>query len=310
MVLRSESVDAFSQFLGWCYFLAWSVSFWPQTLLNFKRRSVQGLSLDFTLYNLTGFSFYTVYCLTKYVEDGRAGAVQSVEPNDIAFGVHAVVATLVCLYQFHAFRAAGRSPTTAVHSYILSVFYVLAAYNLLLVLAAALPWYIPPTPSSSSSSSSYSFIDFLGYGKAAISFIKYTPQAYLNYQRQSTVGWSIVNILLDFTGGALSLSQQCIDAWNRDDGGVLWGNVPKLLLALESIAFDILFMVQHYTLYTDRRDPAAALALGEQGSGEEAPLKKAGGSVDYYAQLNDSGPGLNGRHEDADEKKSAAEVQL
>ena len=37
-VLRSESVDAFSQFLGWTYFIAWSISFWPQTILNFKRK--------------------------------------------------------------------------------------------------------------------------------------------------------------------------------------------------------------------------------------------------------------------------------
>jgi hypothetical protein len=31
------------------------------------------------------------------------------------------------------------------------------------------------------------------------------PQAYINYQRKSTEGWSIENILLDLTGGVLSL---------------------------------------------------------------------------------------------------------
>ena len=36
---------------------------------------------------------------------------------------------------------------------------------------------------------------------------KYTPQAYLNYRRQSTEGWSVYNILLDFTGGLASFSQ-------------------------------------------------------------------------------------------------------
>ena len=146
----------------------------------------------------------------------------------------------------------------------------------------------------------YSFIDFLGYGKAAISFIKYTPQAYLNYQRQSTVGWSIVNILLDFTGGSLSLAQQCIEAWNRDDGAVLWGNVPKLLLALESIGFDILFMVQHYVLYTSRTDPV----LSGGGGGDEALLKKGGGGDHYHS--------MNGAHAEEDEKKqpNGAVVEL
>merc|ERR1712137_1275278 len=32
-----------------------------------------------------------------------------------------------------------------------------------------------------------------------ITLIKYCPQAYMNYRRKSTVGWSIGNILLDFT---------------------------------------------------------------------------------------------------------------
>lgn len=34
---------------------------------------------------------------------------------------------------------------------------------------------------------------------------EYVPQARMNYVRKSTVGWSIGNILLDFTGGILSL---------------------------------------------------------------------------------------------------------
>lgn len=34
---------------------------------------------------------------------------------------------------------------------------------------------------------------------------EYVPQARMNYVRKSTDGWSIGNILLDFTGGILSL---------------------------------------------------------------------------------------------------------
>ena len=36
---------------------------------------------------------------------------------------------------------------------------------------------------------------------------RYVPQAYMNFRRKSTVGWSIGNILLDFTGGSLSIIQ-------------------------------------------------------------------------------------------------------
>jgi cystinosin len=37
------------------YFCAWSISFYPQAYLNWRRKSVVGLSLDFQLLNLLGF---------------------------------------------------------------------------------------------------------------------------------------------------------------------------------------------------------------------------------------------------------------
>lgn len=37
------------------------------------------------------------------------------------------------------------------------------------------------------------------------------PQVYLNWARKSTVGWSIVNILLDLTGGIFSIAQEIVD---------------------------------------------------------------------------------------------------
>ena len=43
--------------------------------------------------------------------------------------------------------------------------------------------------------------------KLVISFIKYIPQLVFNYRRKSTVGWTIYNILLDFSGGTLSIIQ-------------------------------------------------------------------------------------------------------
>lgn len=45
-------------------------------------------------------------------------------------------------------------------------------------------------------------------------FRRYTLQAYMNYQRQSTIGWSIGNVLLDFIGGWLSMLQMMINAYN------------------------------------------------------------------------------------------------
>jgi len=46
----------------------------------------------------------------------------------------------------------------------------------------------------------------MGYGKLTITLIKYTPAVYRNYERKSTQGWSIVNILLDLVGGLFSFA--------------------------------------------------------------------------------------------------------
>ena len=71
-------------------------------------------------------------------------------------------------------------------------------------------------------------------------------QVILNYQRQSTSGWQIWNILLDFSGGMLSILQLVGDslAEARAQGrphewtGVI-GNPAKFGLGLVSIFFDV-----------------------------------------------------------------------
>jgi cystinosin len=80
------------------------------------------------------------------------------------------------------------------------------------------------------------------------------PQARLNCARQSTVGWAVGNVLLDLAGGVLSVAQLLFDGHTRGWAGVL-GNPVKFALGFVSIAFDALFLVQHYVLYTDRADP-------------------------------------------------------
>ena len=42
---------------------------------------------------------------------------------------------------------------------------------------------------------------------------RYFPQVYLNFQRKSTIGWSVSNALTDMSGGLFSLAQQSLDAY-------------------------------------------------------------------------------------------------
>ena len=95
----------------------------------------------------------------------------------------------------------------------------------------------------------------MGYAKAAITFVKYVPQVILNYRRKSTVGWSLANVLLDFTGGTLSLLQSVINSLAFDEPFFQPGafNLVKFILSIMSIFFDSIFMIQHFILYRDKR---------------------------------------------------------
>lgn len=106
----------------------------------------------------------------------------------------------------------------------------------------------------------------------------------MNFRRKSTIGWSIGNVLLDFTGGMLSMLQMMLNAYNYgklmilvqkrkkiftqkhfglnynfhslicirilvDDWVSIFGDPTKFGLGLFSVMFDILFVLQHYAFY-------------------------------------------------------------
>jgi len=51
----------------------------------------------------------------------------------------------------------------------------------------------------------------------------------------------------------------------QGDWSNLTGNIPKLILALESMAFDVLFMFQHYVLYRHSRGDAESSTSRDRG---------------------------------------------
>jgi len=93
------------------------------------------------------------------------------------------------------------------------------------------------------------YMFYFSYVKVGITLLKYIPQAYGNYIRQSTDGWSIGNILLDMTGGILSFLQIYLDATNTGNTNIFEGGGAKLGLSIISLAFDYIFIIQHYCLY-------------------------------------------------------------
>eukprot|EP01102_Stenamoeba_stenopodia_P005677 TRINITY_DN1641_c0_g1_i1.p1 TRINITY_DN1641_c0_g1~~TRINITY_DN1641_c0_g1_i1.p1 ORF type:complete len:293 (+),score=46.02 TRINITY_DN1641_c0_g1_i1:77-880(+) len=247
MAPNSAAVDTISDIIGWIYFFAWSFSFYPQVYLNWKRKSVVGLSLDYQNYNLLGFFCYTVYNLTLYFSPlvqsqyvAKYGGGIPVEVTDVTFAIHALVLTSITIFQCFIYEK--KDQVISIPSIVLASLGWISIYIISLL---GLTDHV-----------TYLFVVYyFSYVKAGVTAVKYIPQAYMNFQRKSTVGWSIGNVLLDFTGGTFSFLQQFLLAINQGDWSLVYGNPAKLALSLLSVGFDLLFMFQHYVLYKNRDDP-------------------------------------------------------
>nr|ACO14789.1 Cystinosin homolog [Caligus clemensi] len=244
-VMKSEALDIFSQVIGWSYFIAWSISFYPQVYENWRRKSVIGLNFDFLFLNTVGFTLYSLFntgmfwvpsIQEEYFLNNPSG-VNPVKLNDVIFSIHAAIVCFFTIYQCYIYERGNQRVSRVCRVIILGVVLVVAIFVGL------------------SFSSTITWLEFLyicSYCKLGISLIKYMPQAYMNYQRKSTLGWSIGNVLLDFTGGILSIGQMLVDAYNFSDWGSLLGDPTKMGLGFFSVAFDLIFIFQHYVLYRKR----------------------------------------------------------
>jgi len=158
-----------------------------------------------------------------------------VRVNDVVFAVHAVVLTVLTLFQTYLYKADQKHhiPHIAI-----GVSCLASLFLVVLLIMTAFGW-----------TELLDVLYYLSSIKVAITLIKCIPQMLLNYQRQSTVGWSIINILLDFSGGILSIAQEFLDAYITQSWSGISGNPVKWVLGVVTIGFDLGFMYQHYVLY-------------------------------------------------------------
>ncbi|KRZ54141.1 Cystinosin -like protein, partial [Trichinella nativa] len=257
-VFRLEQLNVLLDVLGWIYFTAWTISFWPQIFLNFRRKSVIGLNFDFLALNITGFLFYASYncslyfsplVQTEYLEQ-YPNSVNPVLIQDVAFALHAFFATR------------GGQKLSKFCLILLVAFWGSALITLLLAAVRVITWLW--------------FVSVLSYVKLAISILKYIPQAVLNYRRKNTEGFSIGSIFLDFTGGVGSMFQMIVFAYNTDDWSQLFGDFTKFGLGLFSICFDIVFFVQRYALYRNYHE----MDISEE-SEDSQPLLRSSPSLEH-----------------------------
>ncbi|KAL3784051.1 hypothetical protein ACHAWO_008041 [Cyclotella atomus] len=273
--LPSHSWQILSNVIGYTYFLAWSTSFYPQILLNRQRRTTHGLSVDFCILNVLGYICYTIYTTNFYFNPiiiqqykdrmssnnsnnhhsnyntnsndqsttttsaTTTSAQITVQGNDVAFAIHAVIMASVTLSQIALYDTfAVRPPSRRVY----------------ILLGAAMAYcliYIIGTATLQHHVNYLGLLYVLGSIKIGVTIGKYIPQVLLNRSRKSTVGWNVWNVILDLSGGVLSLVQLIGDCADMGDWSGVTGNPAKILLALVTICFDLIFLVQHYVLYVD-----------------------------------------------------------
>ncbi|KAF8065882.1 cystinosin [Scenedesmus sp. PABB004] len=233
-----------SSAIGWLYFLCWSVSFHPQVWTNYRRRSVEGLSLDFIAMNVVGFLCYSLFNLglvlsptvqAEYRE--RFGETIPVELNDVVFGLHALLMSLVMAWQCAFYKRGPAQRVSAPTALALAASGVAgagyAARLLVMGESGDAPW------------TWLDFCYFCSLIKMAVTLVKYIPQVHLNRTRRSTEGWSIDNVTLDLAGGLLSTGQLLVSCRVLNDWSAVAGNPIKFGLGLTSFVFDVAFILQH-----------------------------------------------------------------
>ncbi|KAH6775816.1 PQ-loop repeat family protein / transmembrane family protein [Perilla frutescens var. hirtella] len=100
-------IEVLYNVLGWLAFASWSISFYPQVILNFRQKSVVGLNFDFVVLNLTKHSSYLIYNASlffsstvqhQYREKFGLDEMIPLAANDVVFSAHAVLLTIFTLF--------------------------------------------------------------------------------------------------------------------------------------------------------------------------------------------------------------------
>ncbi|KAH9600370.1 PQ-loop repeat [Trypanosoma melophagium] len=248
--------DYISALVGWIYFLAWGVSFLPQLYFNMRRWSVEGQSFEFVTLNIVGFACYSTYTLCFYANntvqemyrDRHDGMSNTVALNDVVFAVYALACCVLNGVQIIFMDRGGQRLSIVAVVLICLIIFVVLLWTFLILGGVR-------------KTRVFNYLDLL-YGlsmiKLGISIVKYWPQIYLNYKRKCTIGWNIWNVLLDFTGGILSIVQQVMDSWVTGNWQGMTGNPVKFALGSVSVLYDIVFFVQHFVLYRKNNKEFAA----------------------------------------------------
>lgn len=201
--------------------------------LNWKRKSVVGLSFDFEAYNIIGFVCYSVFNCSFFWSDSIEDAYKAkhdgnanlVRINDVVFALHAVLLTVITIVQIFIYDRGDQRVSTLCK--VLCAVMIVSPLVYLGLVLGHVPGHLWTW---------LAFLYYLSYIKLFVTVIKYIPQVLclatrarcaglyadsvgarvgqvvLNFKRKSTIGWNVYNVILDFMGGFLSVAQLMIDS--------------------------------------------------------------------------------------------------
>lgn len=216
-----------SSLLGWIYTFLWSLSFYPQTILNYRRKSSAGFSSDFAHLNLVGFLSYSLFNLAFLIsptiqqqyKDRHHGSPNVVRWNDAVFALHGLTLTAIQVVQIYAYpRERGQRVSRFAKYSLLAIGLLVGGAVVLALPDGGRTEFDGKVFTASASPAAFKGLQYIdvvnlfSYVKLYITLVKYIPQVTLNASRKSTLGFCIEAILLDFSGGVLSLLQLVIDA--------------------------------------------------------------------------------------------------
>ncbi|KAF5306127.1 hypothetical protein FQR65_LT07403 [Abscondita terminalis] len=206
-VYKHVTLNVFSQVVGWVYIIFWGTAYYPQIYLNFKRKSVVGLNFDFVALNIIGYMFYGMFILGVYFSSSIQDEYFSRNPrglipvkiNDVVYNIHGIFAISLTITQCLVYERGNQIVSIFARVIIGSIFLF---FIIVMSLAGfgVIHW--------------LDSLYFCSYVKVLNTALKYLPQAYMNYKRKSTQGWSIGLVLLQLCGGICSLWQMILDSYN------------------------------------------------------------------------------------------------
>ena len=264
--------------LGIVYVAAWSVSIYPSLITNCRSKSSMGISTDFAILNVAGYGYLLLanilqlYCWVLPNESSSSSPVERphISGFDVLYTGHGFILNVIILSQvlwgstLWNFQDTGTDSSTRRTTRRMKPLYrTFFQITLLVFTVLTLRFIYCVYLYGWDNSNTVIYCGYLSLLKISMSLVKYIPQIKYNYERNSMRGFSMVTVLLDSIGATALLTQLSLQiareqrgrllaagvtsgSWSTRymDMDVLKANFGKLGLCVETLLFNIIFLVQ------------------------------------------------------------------